>query len=156
MLITSCKIILQCFSYCSCSVLLHHAGQTRSLVTTLMIVSLMQNSSCLCDQQRGVHKESVPTGWVSERWDTLRVKQARSRGSDYASQKFLLRVTAELCREFSGWPRRVERSSNKKPCRSRLGNTKTWANMAWGPQKGEVTTSEDGAPFKDLTPGTLP
>uniref|UniRef100_A0A3Q3XG60 Uncharacterized protein n=1 Tax=Mola mola TaxID=94237 RepID=A0A3Q3XG60_MOLML len=36
----------------------------------------------------------------------------------------------ELCREFSGWPRRVERSSNKKPCRSRLGNTKTWANMA--------------------------
>ncbi|XP_047455049.1 microfibril associated protein 5 isoform X2 [Mugil cephalus] len=39
-------------------------------------------------------------------------------------------LKAELCRELSGWPRRVQRSSNKKPCRSRRSNPKTWANKA--------------------------
>ncbi|TWW79140.1 microfibril associated protein 5 [Takifugu rubripes] len=37
---------------------------------------------------------------------------------------------AERCRELSGWPRRVERSTKRNDCRHRLGNTKTWANMA--------------------------
>ncbi|XP_076593839.1 microfibril associated protein 5 [Chaetodon auriga] len=39
-------------------------------------------------------------------------------------------LKAELCRELSGWPRRVERSSNRKPCRNRRSNPKTWANKA--------------------------
>uniref|UniRef100_A0A3B4U5D3 Microfibril associated protein 5 n=1 Tax=Seriola dumerili TaxID=41447 RepID=A0A3B4U5D3_SERDU len=39
-------------------------------------------------------------------------------------------LKAELCRELSGWPRRFERSSNRKPCRSRRSNPKTWANKA--------------------------
>uniref|UniRef100_A0A4W6D8U5 Microfibril associated protein 5 n=1 Tax=Lates calcarifer TaxID=8187 RepID=A0A4W6D8U5_LATCA len=43
---------------------------------------------------------------------------------------FFLRNTAELCRELSGWPRRFERSSNRKPCRNRRSNPKTWANNA--------------------------
>ncbi|XP_029360003.1 microfibril associated protein 5 [Echeneis naucrates] len=37
-------------------------------------------------------------------------------------------LKAELCRELSGWPRRFERSSNRKRCRSRRSNPKTWAN----------------------------
>lgn len=40
-------------------------------------------------------------------------------------------ITAELCREMSGWPRRIERSSNRKRCRSRRSNPKTWANKLW-------------------------
>ncbi|KAK9513944.1 hypothetical protein VZT92_027439 [Zoarces viviparus] len=40
-------------------------------------------------------------------------------------------LKAELCREMSGWPRRVERSSNRKRCRrNHRGNPKTWANKA--------------------------
>ncbi|XP_035528609.1 microfibrillar-associated protein 2 [Morone saxatilis] len=39
-------------------------------------------------------------------------------------------LKAELCRELSGWPRRVERSSNRKRCRNRRSNPKTWANKA--------------------------
>ncbi|XP_018538198.1 microfibril associated protein 5 [Lates calcarifer] len=39
-------------------------------------------------------------------------------------------LKAELCRELSGWPRRFERSSNRKPCRNRRSNPKTWANNA--------------------------
>ncbi|XP_068591576.1 microfibril associated protein 5 [Cebidichthys violaceus] len=39
-------------------------------------------------------------------------------------------LKAERCRELSGWPRRVERSSNRKRCRNRHGNHKTWANKA--------------------------
>ncbi|XP_055083749.1 microfibril associated protein 5 [Periophthalmus magnuspinnatus] len=38
-------------------------------------------------------------------------------------------MKAELCRERSGWPRRIERSSNqRRRCRSRRGNPDTWAN----------------------------
>ncbi|XP_070767819.1 microfibril associated protein 5 [Enoplosus armatus] len=37
-------------------------------------------------------------------------------------------LKAELCRELSGWPRRVERSSNRKRCLNRRSNPKTWAN----------------------------
>ncbi|XP_055019211.1 microfibril associated protein 5 isoform X1 [Boleophthalmus pectinirostris] len=38
-------------------------------------------------------------------------------------------LKAELCRERSGWPRRIERSSNqRRRCRSRRGNPDTWAN----------------------------
>ncbi|KAM4580959.1 microfibril associated protein 5 [Odontesthes bonariensis] len=37
-------------------------------------------------------------------------------------------LKAELCRELSGWPKRIERSSTRKRCRSRRGNPKTWAN----------------------------
>ncbi|CAJ1062446.1 microfibrillar-associated protein 2 [Xyrichtys novacula] len=36
-------------------------------------------------------------------------------------------LKAELCRELSGWPRRVERSTYKKRCRNRRGNPKNWA-----------------------------
>ncbi|KAL6109346.1 mfap5 [Pungitius sinensis] len=39
-------------------------------------------------------------------------------------------LKAELCRELSGWPRRIERSSNRKRCLNRRGNPKTWANEA--------------------------
>ncbi|XP_077383813.1 microfibril associated protein 5 [Festucalex cinctus] len=39
-------------------------------------------------------------------------------------------LKAELCRELSGWPRRISRSSNRKRCRNRRGNPKTWANKA--------------------------
>ncbi|XP_053288496.1 microfibril associated protein 5 [Pleuronectes platessa] len=39
-------------------------------------------------------------------------------------------LKAELCRELSGWPRRVERSSHRKRCRNRRSNPKTWANTA--------------------------
>ncbi|XP_054477276.1 microfibril associated protein 5 [Anoplopoma fimbria] len=39
-------------------------------------------------------------------------------------------LKAELCRGLSGWPRRVERSSNRKRCRNRRSNPKTWANKA--------------------------
>ncbi|XP_054637466.1 microfibril associated protein 5 [Dunckerocampus dactyliophorus] len=39
-------------------------------------------------------------------------------------------LKAELCRELSGWPRRIQRSSNRKRCRNRSGNSKTWANKA--------------------------
>ncbi|XP_077431728.1 microfibril associated protein 5 [Vanacampus margaritifer] len=39
-------------------------------------------------------------------------------------------LKAELCREQSGWPRRIARSSNRKRCRNRRGNPKTWANKA--------------------------
>ncbi|XP_068426337.1 microfibril associated protein 5 [Clinocottus analis] len=39
-------------------------------------------------------------------------------------------LKAELCRELSGWPRRVERSSNRKRCHNRRSNPKTWANKA--------------------------
>uniref|UniRef100_A0A7N6BJ38 Microfibril associated protein 5 n=1 Tax=Anabas testudineus TaxID=64144 RepID=A0A7N6BJ38_ANATE len=37
-------------------------------------------------------------------------------------------LKAELCRELSGWPKRIERSSNRKRCRNRRGNPETWAN----------------------------
>ncbi|KAL7393963.1 hypothetical protein ABVT39_018419 [Epinephelus coioides] len=39
-------------------------------------------------------------------------------------------LKAELCREMSGWPRRIERSTNRKRCRNRRSNPKTWANKA--------------------------
>ncbi|KAK1896260.1 Microfibrillar-associated protein 2 [Dissostichus eleginoides] len=39
-------------------------------------------------------------------------------------------LKAELCRELSGWPRRIERSTYRKRCRNRRGNPKTWANKA--------------------------
>ncbi|XP_015805629.1 microfibril associated protein 5 [Nothobranchius furzeri] len=39
-------------------------------------------------------------------------------------------LRAELCRELSGWPRRLERSTTRKRCRNRSGNIKTWANQA--------------------------
>uniref|UniRef100_A0A3P9CIT4 Microfibril associated protein 5 n=1 Tax=Maylandia zebra TaxID=106582 RepID=A0A3P9CIT4_9CICH len=39
-------------------------------------------------------------------------------------------LKAELCRELSGWPRRIQRSSNSKRCRNRRGNPQTWANKA--------------------------
>ncbi|XP_019724742.1 microfibril associated protein 5 [Hippocampus comes] len=39
-------------------------------------------------------------------------------------------LKAELCRESSGWPKRIARSSNRKRCRNRRGNPKTWANKA--------------------------
>ncbi|XP_041649464.1 microfibril associated protein 5 [Cheilinus undulatus] len=39
-------------------------------------------------------------------------------------------LKAELCRELSGWPRRVERSTHRKRCRNRRSNPKTWANKA--------------------------
>ncbi|XP_077455222.1 microfibril associated protein 5 [Stigmatopora argus] len=39
-------------------------------------------------------------------------------------------LKAELCRELSGWPRRLARSSNGKRCRNRRGNPTTWANKA--------------------------
>ncbi|CAK6966166.1 microfibril associated protein 5 [Scomber scombrus] len=51
-------------------------------------------------------------------------------------------LKAELCRELSGWPRRVERSSTKRRCGNRRSNPKTWANKA---KDGSVTTSDDGA-----------
>ncbi|XP_008320818.1 microfibril associated protein 5 isoform X2 [Cynoglossus semilaevis] len=44
-------------------------------------------------------------------------------------------LKAELCRERSGWPRRVKRSSNTKRCRNRRSNLKTWANGD-GPEPG--------------------
>ncbi|XP_061676454.1 microfibril associated protein 5 [Syngnathoides biaculeatus] len=37
---------------------------------------------------------------------------------------------AELCRELSGWPKRIQRSLNRKRCRNRRDNPKTWANKA--------------------------
>ncbi|KAM3614463.1 uncharacterized protein V6R79_014825 [Siganus canaliculatus] len=37
-------------------------------------------------------------------------------------------LKAELCRERSGWPRRIERSLTGKRCRSLRSNPKTWAN----------------------------
>ncbi|XP_034030490.1 microfibrillar-associated protein 5 [Thalassophryne amazonica] len=37
---------------------------------------------------------------------------------------------AELCRELSGWPRRMERSTNKKLCRKRRSIQKTWVPEA--------------------------
>ncbi|XP_044065086.1 microfibril associated protein 5 [Siniperca chuatsi] len=37
-------------------------------------------------------------------------------------------LKAELCRELSGWPRRVERTSISKRCLRRRSNPKTWAN----------------------------
>ncbi|XP_029928419.1 microfibril associated protein 5 isoform X2 [Myripristis murdjan] len=39
-------------------------------------------------------------------------------------------LKAELCRELSGWPKRLQRSTNKKRCRNRRSNPKTWANKA--------------------------
>ncbi|PWA23867.1 hypothetical protein CCH79_00010886, partial [Gambusia affinis] len=39
-------------------------------------------------------------------------------------------LKAELCRELSGWPRRIARSSSGKRCRSRRHKPKTWANQA--------------------------
>uniref|UniRef100_A0A3Q2QRN8 Microfibril associated protein 5 n=1 Tax=Fundulus heteroclitus TaxID=8078 RepID=A0A3Q2QRN8_FUNHE len=39
-------------------------------------------------------------------------------------------LKAELCRELSGWPKRIARSSSGKRCRSRRNNLKTWANKA--------------------------
>ncbi|XP_017271098.1 microfibril associated protein 5 [Kryptolebias marmoratus] len=39
-------------------------------------------------------------------------------------------LRAEMCRELSGWPRRIERTTTRKRCRSRRGNLKTWANKA--------------------------
>ncbi|XP_061573021.1 microfibril associated protein 5 [Cololabis saira] len=39
-------------------------------------------------------------------------------------------LKAELCRELSGWPRRIARSSTRKRCRGRRSNPKTWANKA--------------------------
>ncbi|KAM8846597.1 microfibril associated protein 5 [Synchiropus splendidus] len=39
-------------------------------------------------------------------------------------------MKAELCRELSGWPRRIERSTHRKLCRNRRGNPKSWANKA--------------------------
>ncbi|XP_073341769.1 microfibril associated protein 5 [Pagrus major] len=39
-------------------------------------------------------------------------------------------LKAELCRELSGWPRRVKRTSDRKRCRNRRSNPKTWANKA--------------------------
>lgn len=38
--------------------------------------------------------------------------------------------TAELCRELSGWPRRAQRSTNRKRCSNLRSNRKTWANIA--------------------------
>ncbi|XP_076010867.1 microfibril associated protein 5 [Genypterus blacodes] len=37
---------------------------------------------------------------------------------------------AELCRELSGWPKRLERSTNQKRCDYVRSNRKTWANRA--------------------------
>ncbi|CAL9705599.1 unnamed protein product [Knipowitschia caucasica] len=38
-------------------------------------------------------------------------------------------MKAELCRERSGWPRRIQRSANqRRRCRSRRGNPNTWEN----------------------------
>ncbi|KAF7666844.1 hypothetical protein LDENG_00089300 [Lucifuga dentata] len=37
-------------------------------------------------------------------------------------------LKAELCRELSGWPKRLERSTYKKHCRNPRSNTKTWTN----------------------------
>ncbi|XP_014905280.1 microfibril associated protein 5 isoform X1 [Poecilia latipinna] len=39
-------------------------------------------------------------------------------------------LKAELCRELSGWPRRIARSSSGTRCRSRRNKPKTWANQA--------------------------
>uniref|UniRef100_A0A3Q3JDP1 Uncharacterized protein n=1 Tax=Monopterus albus TaxID=43700 RepID=A0A3Q3JDP1_MONAL len=39
-----------------------------------------------------------------------------------------LHTAADLCRELSGWPKRVERSSNRKRYRYRRSNPQTWAN----------------------------
>ncbi|KAL0985145.1 hypothetical protein UPYG_G00153420 [Umbra pygmaea] len=40
-------------------------------------------------------------------------------------------LKAELCRERSGWPKRLQRSNpKKKRCRNHHGNPKTWANKA--------------------------
>ncbi|XP_052350909.1 microfibril associated protein 5 [Oncorhynchus keta] len=40
-------------------------------------------------------------------------------------------LKAELCRERSGWPKRFQRSTtNKKRCRNRHSNPKTWENKA--------------------------
>ncbi|KAM4600782.1 microfibril associated protein 5 [Polymixia lowei] len=39
-------------------------------------------------------------------------------------------LKAELCRELSGWPKRRQRSTNKKRCRNLRSNPKTWANKA--------------------------
>nr|XP_020473308.1 microfibrillar-associated protein 2-like [Monopterus albus] len=39
-------------------------------------------------------------------------------------------LQADLCRELSGWPKRVERSSNRKRYRYRRSNPQTWANKA--------------------------
>ncbi|XP_061918551.1 microfibril associated protein 5 [Entelurus aequoreus] len=39
-------------------------------------------------------------------------------------------VRAEICRELSGWPRRVQRSPGGKRCRHRRGDLKTWASQA--------------------------
>ncbi|KAF3839640.1 hypothetical protein F7725_018357 [Dissostichus mawsoni] len=48
----------------------------------------------------------------------------------YSVHKPIKRHIAELCRELSGWPRRIERSIYRKRCRNRRGNPKTWANKA--------------------------
>nr|XP_043890026.1 microfibril associated protein 5 [Solea senegalensis] len=39
-------------------------------------------------------------------------------------------LKAEQCRELSGWPKRFQRSTNRKRCRNRRSNGKTWANKA--------------------------
>ncbi|XP_071761156.1 microfibril associated protein 5 [Centroberyx gerrardi] len=39
-------------------------------------------------------------------------------------------LKAELCREMSGWPKRLQRSTYKKRCRNHRSNPKTWANKA--------------------------
>ncbi|XP_056142876.1 microfibril associated protein 5 [Lampris incognitus] len=38
-------------------------------------------------------------------------------------------LKAELCREISGWPKRLQRSANKKRCRRRR-SPNTWASKA--------------------------
>lgn len=70
------------------------------------------------------------------------------------SQKHLSCFAAELCRELSGWPRRAERSTNRKRCRNFRSNLQTWANTAWGPQDGNMTASVDGdTPPRDPNQG---
>lgn len=39
-------------------------------------------------------------------------------------------LQAERCREQSGWPKRLQRSTNQKRCQDHYGNLKTWANKA--------------------------
>ncbi|XP_024123673.1 microfibril associated protein 5 isoform X2 [Oryzias melastigma] len=39
-------------------------------------------------------------------------------------------LKAELCRELSGWPKRLQRSATRKRCQSRRRNPRTWINKA--------------------------
>lgn len=93
------------------------------------LLSLMQSPSHVCDQQRDLHEDGVPAGRVPERSEFNSSKNTASL-FEQQSQKHLLRITAERCRELSGWPRRVGRSLKRNGCHHRRGNTKPWANMA--------------------------